>query len=309
MSTEKSAKFFPEKLNADNEPNFYHWQFFKNHLDITRAFVEKNYNRNMHSQEFYEINIVTKGSGMHYLQDKKIPISVGDVFIIPPHTAHGHAGGNGFDVYHILLSDDFMNKYKTELQQLPSFYTLFSAEPLMRSNIGAKFHLSLDKEQFKHITPICNNILKFNSHENPFECVNRNHYVMVLISYFCEIYAKNFAEREAHISQDEIFMKSISYIHEYYYEKITIGTLAKIAQTSRSSYISKFKQICKMPPSSYISKQRIEAAENLLLNTSFSISEIAFRTGFYDAAHFTKIFTSVKNLSPLAYRKKHSINP
>ena len=34
---------FPEKLQPRQESNFYHWQFFKTHLDITRAFIEKDF--------------------------------------------------------------------------------------------------------------------------------------------------------------------------------------------------------------------------------------------------------------------------
>jgi AraC family transcriptional regulator len=76
---------------------------------------------------------------------------------------------------------------------------------------------------------------------------------------------------------------------------------------SRSSYIRKFKEICKIPPSTYITQRRIESAKNMLANTSYSISEIAYRTGFYDTSHFTKTFELETNLTPANYRKQHLI--
>ena len=89
----KGVSMFPTKLDNNEEYNFYHWQFFKNHLNITTAFIEKNYIIKMHEQEFYEINVVIKGSGMHYIKNNKSPAKVGDVFIIPPHVPHGKGRG------------------------------------------------------------------------------------------------------------------------------------------------------------------------------------------------------------------------
>ena len=75
---------------------------------------------------------------------------------------------------------------------------------------------------------------------------------------------------------------------------------------SRSSYIKKFKMICKMPPSAYIIKIRTESAAVMLLSTDISISEIAIRTGFYDASHFIKAFEGTHSKSPIAYRNENS---
>ena len=122
--------------------------------------------------------------------------------------------------------------------------------------------------------------------------------------YLCEIYSYNFTQNES-LSQDEYFIKTISYIHEHYNEKITLDFLAKLSQTSRSSYISKFKEICKMPPLTYLTKTRIAIAENLLLESSLSVAEVAYRTGFYDCSHFAKIFTQEKGISPFAYKKNN----
>ena len=293
---------FPTKLDNNKEYNFYHWQFFKNHLNVTTAFIEKNYIIKMHEQEFYEVNVIVKGNGMHYIKDNKIPAKVGDIFIIPPHVPHGYVGSKGFDVYHLLLSDDFFNKHYTDLQQLPSFHTLFNAEPLMRSSVDNPLHLSLNESQFKYANSILNEILKFQDNFNPYHCLNCTYLSMYLITYFCQVYSLNFNQSK-NLSQDHAFMNTISYVHKHYHEKITLNTLVKMSNMSRSSYINKFKQICKMPPLTYLIKIRLDAAENLLLNTELPIMEIAFRTGFYDCAHFTKVFIAEKGMSPVQYKK------
>jgi AraC-like DNA-binding protein len=98
--------------------------------------------------------------------------------------------------------------------------------------------------------------------------------------------------------------KLLYYIEEHYSEKISIDDLAKMACLSRSTFIRRFNRVCKMPPADYIMKQRIDVAENFLINTGTSLADIAFKCGFYDAAHLSHTFKKIKGLSPLEYRKK-----
>lgn len=293
---------YPKMLEKNNIYFYTNDTCFAGEPHITRGFVETNYSCGMHEQAFYEINIIVKGKGVHYIKDNKIPVKTGDVFILPPLVPHGYYGGEGFDVYHVLLSNEFCNIYFPQLQQLPCFYTLFNAEPLMRSSTETPLYLSLTNNQFKQINEILNTLLKYDDWYNPFDCLKNCSTVITLITSLCEIYSYNFDSNKV-FSKDEYFMKTLSYIHEHYQEKITLDFLVQMAQMSRSSYVNKFKQICKMPPLAYLNKIRIEVAEKLLIDPNFSVAEVAYRTGFYDCSHFAKIFLSEKKISPFAYKK------
>ncbi|WP_035643734.1 chromate resistance protein ChrB domain-containing protein [Flavobacterium sp. ASV13] len=54
----------------------------------------------------------------------------------------------------------------------------------------------------------------------------------------------------------------------------------------------------------YVRKLRIEKAINLISNSSHSLTEIAYMTGFSDQSHFTRIFKAHTGKNPSAYRKK-----
>ena len=54
----------------------------------------------------------------------------------------------------------------------------------------------------------------------------------------------------------------------------------------------------------YIRKLRIERAVQMLRDTSHSLSEIAYLTGFSDQSHFTRIFKKHLGQNPSEYRKK-----
>src|SRR5688572_13678482 len=54
----------------------------------------------------------------------------------------------------------------------------------------------------------------------------------------------------------------------------------------------------------YIRKQRIEKAVELMESSSYSLTEIAYLTGFSDQSHFTRIFKKYTGQNPSIYRKK-----
>jgi AraC-like DNA-binding protein len=54
----------------------------------------------------------------------------------------------------------------------------------------------------------------------------------------------------------------------------------------------------------YIRKQRIEKAKEYLEKTNYSLTKIAYLTGFSDQSHFTRIFKKDTGQNPSVYKKK-----
>ena len=296
----------PEKLPQAKHYLYPNQQQFKHSLDFIHAFIKCDYNIDMHVQEFVEINIIICGSGMHYIEDRRLQANRGDIFIIPPHTAHGYVGGEGFDVYHFLISTQFMEKYIADLQLLPSFFILFKAEPLIRGNNRKLLHLTMTDEQFLQIEVLLRELQKYSSPETPAASIICNSLAMMLIASLCEMYTKNTNKTDSSsIHNDEAFLNALALIQERYYEKISIARLAKTAQLSRSSFLRKFQEVCRTSPAKYLTQRRIEVAKQMLAHTSLPLFEIAENTGFYDASHFFRIFTAETGMSPTLYRKEH----
>ena len=294
-------------LRLRNHDHYYytHSDFFNYSCDLVHAFLMKDYDIGMHEQEFFEVNIIIRGSGVHYINNSMINANTGDVFIIPPKIGHGYVGGEGFDVFHVILSDLFMNKYIADLQNLPAFYKLFGAEPLMRGKTTSPLHLTLSNEELRTTLNILFEIARYTNYNDPTESLIRSNLAMASIGLLCSYYALSNPNFDMMQSEEHALMESISYIHERYYEKITIETLMQIAHMSRTSYIKKFKEICKMSPAAYIAKVRVDSASVMLLNTSLSVSEIAYKTGFYDASHLSKSFETHYFMTPVEYKTKN----
>lgn len=282
---------------------------FNDEPDNVHAFVMPGYNIGMHIQEFQEINIVINGQGKHYIEDNCVDADVGDIFIIPPEVRHGYVGEENFDVFHILIHRRFIDKNSSDFQLLESYFELFSAEPIMRTKSKNPLHLRLSDENFAKVRALLSQMEQYPDTSVASDCLARSGLTTVLISMLCKAYSESGSKSENNkkLHQgDECFLKAISKIHESYKEKLTVTELAKIANLSRSAFVRKFTEICKIPPSEYLTKRRLEAAEYMLLHTALSVGEIAFETGFYDASHLNKTFISHYGTSPNAFRKLNS---
>lgn len=84
--------------------------------------------------------------------------------------------------------------------------------------------------------------------------------------------------------------------------------LQKEMSMGRTSLYNKLKQTTGMGTSEYINLRRIKKAEDLLLNTNLSVSEISDRLGFTYQRYFSTIFKKVKGVSPSQFRNNNGEN-
>jgi AraC-like DNA-binding protein len=93
-------------------------------------------------------------------------------------------------------------------------------------------------------------------------------------------------------------IKAMQYIQMNYYRDINISILSKYLGLDRSYLYIIFKQYLKISPKEYLSKIRLEKAEELMKSTELLIGEIARSVGYDDQLLFSKIFKKNKGISP-----------
>jgi AraC family transcriptional regulator len=85
--------------------------------------------------------------------------------------------------------------------------------------------------------------------------------------------------------------------------KIRITDLAAITRLSASYFARAFKRSFGESPYCYILRRRLERAQEIMLTTDESLSQIALACGFSDQAHMTKLFRQIIGRSPGAWRR------
>ena len=96
----------------------------------------------------------------------------------------------------------------------------------------------------------------------------------------------------------------VEYMEKNYCEQLSLEDYAKLANISIPVLMRNFKKHFKTTPHAYLNNIRLTQAQNLILSTDLSITEIALQVGFLDPLYFCKFFKSQTNYSPSSYRKQ-----
>lgn len=252
-----------------------------------RAFTYTDYSIELHSHDFYEVNIVFNGTGTHCIENSSFQITEGDVFVIPPTVAHSYINTDKLEVYHILLKKSFLEQNKAESENVAGFLQLTEIEPFLRSTSSNAFFLHLNHLQLIQLK----NEIIFIDDNGPFswkECaLMKYHEIWKILYWFSTLLNQQTAFKEKTYKKryELCIIDALEYIHSHYDEKISIDTLCKKVFLSRSTFLREFKKICNTSPMEYLIKYRCEKAIDMLANTDCSKTLIAQNCGFYDLSH------------------------
>ena len=88
-------------------------------------------------------------------------------------------------------------------------------------------------------------------------------------------------------------------------EPLDLDAVAAHAGYSRYHFVRAFKAAYGQSPGQYLSRRRIERAEDLLRTADLSVTEICTLVGFASLGTFSASFKKQTGLSPTEYRAKH----
>ncbi len=109
----------------------------------------------------------------------------------------------------------------------------------------------------------------------------------------------NASKHQEYISK---FGNLLEYIDNHYAEDLTLEDMADIIGFSKFHFSRLFKQYTKFTFCDYLKHRRIQAAEMLLEQPEYSITEVALQAGFPSISTFNRIFKEQKNCTPTEYR-------
>jgi AraC-like DNA-binding protein len=95
------------------------------------------------------------------------------------------------------------------------------------------------------------------------------------------------------------------YVAQNYTEGLTLKKGASLANMSQPQFMKLFKRVAGMTLVNYVTHVRLSHAFRLLKDSSLTIAEIAFQTGFSDQSHLDRRFKAAFGQVPSAVRKPH----
>ena len=100
--------------------------------------------------------------------------------------------------------------------------------------------------------------------------------------------------------RDGVFLKKMNAIILANLEKEGFDTisLCKAMALSRSQLYRKLKQLTSIAPGHYIRYTRLQKAKEFLENKELTVGEVAFRSGFINQGHFSRVFREQFGFNP-----------
>ena len=99
--------------------------------------------------------------------------------------------------------------------------------------------------------------------------------------------------------------RAYQYLANNFKEPVTLRQVAGYAGQNPTALCRNFKQSTGRSIFNCLLEIRIDFAYKLLVNSDFSIIQVAYESGFRNISHFNHKFKEMSGLSPLEYRRAH----
>ena len=260
-----------------------------------------------HDHDFYEICIVRRGTAIHRTDFAEEVLLPGTAVVIAPsipHSIYGRPDLWQTNVYYLAewLSHDLATYWGHS-----SFVPLFLAAALFRLPLKHPVpKVVLTAQEMQDLDRELSDI----GQECHSESVSQTFLKSTLLKFLIKLtraYARKAPEELALGFRAEV-MLALEHIEQTIQqcEPFDARELAEKLGLSSSHFWLLFKQATGYAPMEYYQHRRVQHASRLLLNPQRTITEVAHEFGFYDSAHFSRLFKQYKKMSPREYQKRCS---
>ena len=253
-------------------------------------------------KDFSELTIVLSGEACHIVEDEKMPVKKGDVFIVHGDTKHGYTDTHNFRICNIMFREDYFNLKKYDISTMSGFQAMFYIEPGLVKNHHFTGRMSLEKEEFEQVKAtiaVMNN--EYKQKKEGYKTFITSKFMELLVR-LSRIYKTNRDRGEDKISPLKLG-EVITWIDKNFRQEISVEQLSERAGYSERHFLRIFKETYHMTPTEYINAVRIEHACTKLRKTQESVTDIAFDCGFKNMSYFYRVFGDKMNITPKKYRK------
>lgn len=261
------------------------------------AFVNKEMICHWHDDvEFIE---VIRGSMIYDVNGVKIMMREGDAIIINSKQLHyGYLEDNPDCTYRCIL---FQPRLLMGNEGMKKTYI----DPITENGKLTFMILDRTRETDCHILEYYNEIfLLYMQNAADFELKALSRITYIWQEWFIRL--KDEIKNADNYNDPDIALQKemVDFIYKNYQDKIMLKDIAVAGGVCRSRCCQIFKKYLGKSPMEFLSVYRMEVSMNLLQNTEYSITDIAFTCGFSSSSYFTETFTRYKGCPPKAFRQR-----
>jgi len=271
----------------------------KSHFDLVNLediFKKKPKEHNQfenHKISFYAIILITKNKGIHSINYHEYEYKEGTVFVIRRdsiHKFHQYKSNGKL----LIFTENFVVRYLDELQSLKLFQ-------LFNELLGSP-KLQLSKEEFIEIKAFINQIKKEYidvSDAHSLEIIRSLLHVLITRLFRLKSKANDAFENKKYLPQFISFQKLVE---RDCFESKKVAYYAQLINVTPRTLNNITHSIVHKSAKSLINEILIIQIKRLLINTTLTINEIAYKVGFQETSNLFKYFKKQTGLSPNSFR-------
>ena len=250
----------------------------------------------LHKVGFYIIMIITEGQGRHTVDFTDYQYQRGTILTIRQDQIHKFFINDAKGVL-LLFTDDFLVSYLEKLEALKSLQ-------LFNELLGVP-KLQLKKDTYQEVIPLIEEISK-----EYFK--TRDDYSLGIIRSLLHIVITKLYRYK---SKEKLILKDRKYLSEFLafqnlverkcFETKKVADYAMKLGCSTKTLNNVVQSIVNKPAKTFIDEILITQIKRLLINSSLTIQEIAYRSGFDEPTNLYKYFKKYVNISPEAFRQTY----
>lgn len=119
---------------------------------------------------------------------------------------------------------------------------------------------------------------------------------------FIDIYRSKFRPKEY---AENVINRVVHYMNENMESNLKLADFANFCGYSESYFYRKFIKETGHSPIDYFIRLKINKACKLLIQTDMKVNQIAHKLAFKESQYFSRTFSNVMGLSPIAFRKQN----
>lgn len=279
-------------LYGDNQPGFLPDFIHLEPLAVRSKIYAWEISEHIHT-ELFQVFLIQQGEGVLKSEKKEIAIQGPCVLLIPPNILHGFTFDADIQGEVLTVSDSYL-------------YTLFKDKPALQESLQQLRTLMLPTN-----SPIYTDFLYWRDkiQEELFEERTEKQLAM---QYYFQLFFLELVRCKAADEQPKIVHsnKTLGYFRRFQQlirqsaqEPLTIKAYADQLQITQMHLNRVCHAVAQTTALKVVQDFTMTEAKKYLLNTSYSIAEIAYFLNFNDPAYFSRLFKKRVGVAPGEFRK------
>ncbi len=291
----------------------------RTHISCHKYTGENTSSYQLHCHAYYEISFVFKGKRHEIYDGNDYTVNSNSLFFISPLKMHGLRNISTTTDMVLQFSSDYLSFLAPHFEKDMILYVKNDIRPFMYVEEDSELmHILLelsslcnsmesnpviinpssdDDSEMKLVSKRMSDVISNEIHIRG--CLSKIISILLRDEFLC--IKQGVASYSQLLLLDEVIDKILSHP-----DKVPdMKTAAHMAGFSYFNFSRIFKRVTGFGYAEYSTILRIRYAEELLVNSELSISDISEEIGVDNAGYFTRMFKKINQMSPSTYRKKY----